>query len=107
LLKSFDHPIDFENAASGSLRPRILSPALFAFVHAERTYNQLCPIDLLGRHEGGYKRVIGGDDSNDVYSLALEFGVFLDIRREMFDLTSGSECSWNSKQNNFLSLEFL
>jgi hypothetical protein len=37
-FKSFSHPIDLENFASESLSPRILSPALFALVHADKTY---------------------------------------------------------------------
>jgi hypothetical protein len=36
-VRSLDQPMDLEKAASGSERPRILEPALLAFVQAERT----------------------------------------------------------------------
>jgi hypothetical protein len=55
----------------------------------------------------GYISVISGDDSNDIDSLAFQFGVFFNEGREMFDLTSRCKCTWDSKQNNLLPLEFL
>jgi len=57
--------------------------------------------------EEEYVGVVGGNDRDNIDSLLFEIAIVLDIRRKMFDLTSRGECSRNSKQNDFLALEFL
>lgn len=56
---------------------------------------------------GRYISIVGGNDCDNINSLLFEIAVVLNIRREMFDLTSWSECSRNSKQNDLFPLEFL
>jgi hypothetical protein len=56
---------------------------------------------------GRYISIVGGNDCHNINSLLFEIAVVLNIRREMFDLTSWSECSRNSKQNDLFPFEFL
>lgn len=135
-VKSLLQPMLEENLAPGSLRPRILLPAPFAFVQADKTCHQNAlaaiqrafvssdsqqlegqkgpqeeggerGIKRTEKGEGQYICIIGRDDTYDVDSFVLEFLVFFDIRREMLDLTSRRKRPWNSKQHNFLPHEFL
>lgn len=54
-----------------------------------------------------YIGIVSGNHRDNIDPLLFEIAVVLDIRRKMFDLASWGKRSRDSKQNDFLALEFL